>query len=68
MHAAGGLISVPDEEGTTLLPATPADFGGTPCSARWMAPSLGQHTDHVLAETGRSPEQIATLRELGVLG
>lgn len=68
VHAAGGLISVPDEEGTTLLPATPADFGGTPCSARWMAPSLGQHTDHVLAETGRSPEQIATLRELGVLG
>ena len=68
VHASGGLVEVPDEESTTLLPATPADFEGTPCRARWMAPSPGQHTDLVLAETGRNAQAIANLRDLGVLG
>jgi len=68
VHAAGGLIDVPDEQGTTLLPSTPADFAGTPWAPRAMAPSHGQHTDEVLAERGHSPEQIARLRADGVLG
>jgi crotonobetainyl-CoA:carnitine CoA-transferase CaiB-like acyl-CoA transferase len=68
VHAAGGLVDVPDDESSTLLPATPADFAGTPWAPRSMAPSHGQHTDEILGETGRSPERIATLRELGILG
>ncbi|MCP5042864.1 MAG: hypothetical protein GY944_17710, partial [bacterium] len=68
VHAAGALVDVPDEQGTTLLPATPADFEDTPWSPRWMAPAHGEHTDEVLAERGRTPEQIATLRAKGVLG
>jgi crotonobetainyl-CoA:carnitine CoA-transferase CaiB-like acyl-CoA transferase len=61
--AAGGLVEVPDGAGTTLLPATPADFGGTPWAPRAMAPAHGQHSDEILAEMGRSAEQIAALRE-----
>jgi crotonobetainyl-CoA:carnitine CoA-transferase CaiB-like acyl-CoA transferase len=33
-----------------------------------MAPGHGQHTDEVLKEIGRSAEQIAALREMGVTG
>jgi crotonobetainyl-CoA:carnitine CoA-transferase CaiB-like acyl-CoA transferase len=67
-HAAGGFVEVPDGEGTTLLPATPVDFDGTPWSARSMAPGHGEHTEEVLREMGRSGEDIATLRADGVLG
>jgi crotonobetainyl-CoA:carnitine CoA-transferase CaiB-like acyl-CoA transferase len=62
VHAAGGFVEVPDGEGTTLLPATPVDFAGTPCTPRAMAPALGQHSDAILGELGRSPAAIAALR------
>jgi crotonobetainyl-CoA:carnitine CoA-transferase CaiB-like acyl-CoA transferase len=68
VHAAGGFVDVPDEGTTTKLPATPVDFGGTPWTPRAMAPGHGQHTDEVLKEIGRSAEQIAALREMGVTG
>jgi crotonobetainyl-CoA:carnitine CoA-transferase CaiB-like acyl-CoA transferase len=64
----GGLVEVPDEVGTTLLPATPADFGGTQWEARWMAPSHGQHTDEILEELGRTPQEIEAFRSQGLLG
>ena len=67
MHAAGGFVEVPDGEATTLLPATPVDFAGTPSAPRAMAPSLGQHSDAILAELGRSPAQIAALRSQKVV-
>jgi len=66
VHAAGGFVDVPDGPSTTKLPATPVDFGGTPWAPRAMAPGHGENTDEVLAELGRSPEQIAELRESGV--
>ncbi|MFP8879176.1 MAG: CoA transferase [Myxococcota bacterium] len=66
-HAAGGFVEVPDGAGTTLLPATPADFGAQPCEPRWMAPDPGQHTDEVLAEMGRNAAAIADLRSRGVV-
>ncbi len=65
--AGGGLVEVPDGDGTTLLPATPVDFGETQWSPRWMAPSHGQHSAEVLAELGRSEQDIAGLRERGVV-
>jgi len=67
-HAAGGFVEVPDGQGTTLLPATPVDFGGQPCEQRSMAPGHGQHSDEILAEYGRDAAAIAKLRESGVLG
>jgi len=65
--AGGGLVDVPDGPGTSTFPATPVDFTGTPWTPRWMAPALGQHTDEVLAELGRSAAAIAALRRDGVV-
>jgi crotonobetainyl-CoA:carnitine CoA-transferase CaiB-like acyl-CoA transferase len=49
-HAAGGIVGVPDGDGTVPMVATPADFHGTPWAPRSTAPELGEHTDEVLAE------------------
>jgi crotonobetainyl-CoA:carnitine CoA-transferase CaiB-like acyl-CoA transferase len=68
VQAAGGFVEVPDDQSTTLLPATPVDFAGTPGEARWMAPEQGQHGHEVLRELGKSDGEIAALRERGVLG
>ena len=67
-HAAGGFVEVPDGEGTTILPATPVDFHGTPIAHRNMAPERGADSEAVLLELGRTAEQIEALREKGVLG
>ncbi|CAM4259020.1 Formyl-coenzyme A transferase [Mycobacterium basiliense] len=49
-HAAGGIVDVPDSESSVPMVATPADFHGTPCAPRSVAPELGQHTEEILAE------------------
>ena len=67
-HAAGGFVEVPDGEGTTILPATPVDFHGTPIAHRNMAPERGADSEAILSEMGRTPDQIEALREKGVLG
>jgi crotonobetainyl-CoA:carnitine CoA-transferase CaiB-like acyl-CoA transferase len=67
VHAAGGFVDVPDEGGTTLLPATPVDFGDSPLAPRCMAPSQGQHTDEILAELGHDSDAIGALRERGIV-
>ena len=66
--AAGGFVEVPDGEGTTLLPATPVDFHGEPCAQRHMAPAHGADSEAILAELGRSPDEIEALRAEGVVG
>lgn len=54
--AAGGLVEVPEEHGTTTMLATPADFTVHATGPRALAPELGQHTAEVLAELdGRGP-------------
>lgn len=66
-QASGAFVEVPDGDATTLLPATPVDFGRTAWAPRAMAPELGQHTDAVLSELGRSPADIMKLRESGII-
>jgi crotonobetainyl-CoA:carnitine CoA-transferase CaiB-like acyl-CoA transferase len=67
LRHAGGLVDVPDEFGTTTMISSPADFHGTPWAPRWIAPKLGEHTDAVLAQIGRSPEEIAALHDGGAV-
>jgi len=56
-HAAGGLVDVPDGDGTTTtMLATPADFAVHAAAPRGRAPELGQHTEDILAELGRKEE------------
>ena len=44
-----------------------AKFSATPASIRLPPPELGQHADAVLGELGYSPDDIAALRQQGVL-
>jgi len=67
VRAAGGLCEVPDGATTTLLPATPVDFHGTPAKPRWMAPEPGAHTGEILQEIGHSAASVSALRERGVV-
>ncbi|CAN5693466.1 CaiB/BaiF CoA-transferase family protein [soil metagenome] len=49
-HACGGVVFVPDGDGTAPMVATPVDFSATPWAPRGPAPQLGAHTGEVLAE------------------
>ncbi|WP_194725854.1 CaiB/BaiF CoA transferase family protein [Noviherbaspirillum malthae] len=76
LNATGGLADVtlpPDASGakreintrTALLPLTMA---GERLPVRCGPPSLGQHTDSLLQELGYSQEELAALRDAGVIG
>jgi crotonobetainyl-CoA:carnitine CoA-transferase CaiB-like acyl-CoA transferase len=45
-----------------------ARFSATPAAIRRPAPTLGQHTDAILAEAGYVPAEIAELRAAGAVG
>jgi crotonobetainyl-CoA:carnitine CoA-transferase CaiB-like acyl-CoA transferase len=48
-------------------PRPPARFERTPAAIRGPAPRLGEHSDAVLAELGRSAAEIAALRASGAV-
>lgn len=52
--------------GRVRQPRHPAQFLGTPAVLRTISPMLGEHTDEILGELGRSDE-IASLRETNVV-
>ena len=45
----------------------PIKMSLTPGEVRGPAPTLGQHTDEILAEMGKTGEEIAALRRSGVV-
>ena len=47
---------------------SPVRFAGTPAAVQGPAPELGQHTEEVLLEAGYAWEDIARLKDAGVLG
>jgi crotonobetainyl-CoA:carnitine CoA-transferase CaiB-like acyl-CoA transferase len=53
--------------GPMRQPRPAARYDGTPTSVQRPAPTLGEHTDAVLAEIGIAPERIAELRNTGVI-
>jgi crotonobetainyl-CoA:carnitine CoA-transferase CaiB-like acyl-CoA transferase len=46
---------------------TPIKLSDTPASVRTAPPTLGQHTDSVLAELGLSAGEISELRQRGII-
>ena len=67
-RAAGCFTSVPqpDAEPAPAV-ASPVDFSGTPWSVRAPAPECGQHTEEILLELGLSWDDVAALKERGVV-
>jgi formyl-CoA transferase len=64
----GMLQEVAMDDGSKLsVPGIVPKLSATPGSQRTRAPRLGENTDDVLREIGLSPEQIAQLRERGVV-
>jgi CoA:oxalate CoA-transferase len=62
------LIDVPDPVlGQVRLVGSPVKLSGSTEPIARPAPQLGEHVDEVLAGLGRSPEEIAALREAGVV-
>jgi crotonobetainyl-CoA:carnitine CoA-transferase CaiB-like acyl-CoA transferase len=67
--APGGVFAeTPTPQGSRRVVAAPIDFIGTPWRVQRGYPQLGEHTDEVLAELGKSAEEIAALRERRVIG
>ncbi|HEX4890438.1 MAG TPA: CoA transferase, partial [Alphaproteobacteria bacterium] len=49
-------------------PRPAARFGGDAWQVEHHAPMLGEHTEEVLREIGKTTSDIASLREKGVIG
>ncbi|HWD29267.1 MAG TPA: CoA transferase [Rhizomicrobium sp.] len=67
-HVKGGDFFVDVEYpgvGSAKVAATPVKLHGTPGTVRRRPPTLGEHTDEVLAELGFSPMEIAVLKREG---
>jgi len=50
------------------FPGSPLKLTDSPATIRRVPPMLGEHNEEVLGEVGYSPEQIADLKERGVIG
>jgi crotonobetainyl-CoA:carnitine CoA-transferase CaiB-like acyl-CoA transferase len=81
VHAIDEVLADPHVAACSLLPSieypgasrpvpvanTPVRLSGSPGGIRHRAPTLGEHTDEVLGEIGYTDEEIAALRQAGVV-
>jgi crotonobetainyl-CoA:carnitine CoA-transferase CaiB-like acyl-CoA transferase len=66
--ALGTIVEVEDEElGPVQMQNVLFRLSESPGSIRWAGRPHGADTDAVLAEVGVTPEQLAALREAGVV-
>jgi crotonobetainyl-CoA:carnitine CoA-transferase CaiB-like acyl-CoA transferase len=67
MRAAGAFTKVDTPEGEREMVPPPVDFDETPWNVRCSAPEAGQHTEDVMLGMGLDWEEIARLKEQGVI-
>ncbi len=68
VQAMGALVEFEHPIGGAMRqPRPPGQFGSTPADIFRCSPALGEHTDEVMKEVDYSPEEIADLREKGVI-
>jgi len=66
--ANGYLVDLPGADGEHVrVVGSPIGLSHTPAVPSAIAPTLGEHTDEVLAELGYSPDEIAELRAIGAI-
>ena len=53
--------------GTVRMVGTPLQMSDTPLQVQGPSPALSQHTDEILASVGYGADEIASLREAGVI-
>lgn len=53
--------------GTVRMVGPPLQMSGTPLAVQGASPALGQHTEEILASLGYSSDEIASMREEGVI-
>jgi len=67
-QARGMLLDAVLPDGVHVkMPGIVPKLSETPGEVRWQGPTLGQHTDDVLASLGFDAAQVAMLRERGVV-
>ena len=67
-RARRSLVEIEDgDHGTLIMPGVVPKLSATPGAVRWVGPSLGAHTDEVLAAVGLAPDEIAALRFAGAI-
>jgi formyl-CoA transferase len=59
-------VTLADEQSVDL-PGIVPKLSETPGETRWIGPALGQHVEEVLAEIGIRGEELAALREDGII-
>jgi len=69
VRASGMLreIAFPGAPWPAPVAETPVRLSATPGAIRGRAPLLGEHTEAILAEIGYLPEEVARLRDAGVV-
>ena len=66
--ARGMIESAALADGTPLkVPGIVPRLTGTPGATEWLGPTLGEHTDAILAELGYPPDAVNALRENGAI-
>ncbi|GAA2753568.1 CaiB/BaiF CoA transferase family protein [Amnibacterium kyonggiense] len=67
-RAIGTVLTIDDEDlGPIRMQNVLSRMSGTPGAVRWTGRAHGADTDAVLAEVGLTPEQVAALRERGIV-
>ena len=68
LAAIGGVLEMIVDGRTVKAAASPFALRGAPTAANRPPPTLGAHTDEILAELGFDPSEIVALRDEGAFG